>query len=795
VNLSGRTRKLLHIGGVAAALLVVGVAAFRDFVFGDKLLIYKDIGSDSANYYYPYLLLFSDYIRTEGLPLWTFRIGLGQTMFPDIGAVLLFQPAAWFPRDWIGHLMVYQHLLLVLVAGVFFSRFLVLRGVGRAASILGALLFGFSAYMTMGSIWTVLAGEVVCVAYALFALEMALVRGRWIHLPFAVAIFPLLTSFHLYLCAVLLTAYTIARFAAEPTLGITTFARRSLQLGAIALLGAGLTAVVWMDSLVQVRNSPRGSGMASYAGDLSSAGVLRLEQPLHYFTYALRSFANDMTGAGNAYRGWSNYLEGPLPYCGLIALLLLPQFFTRGTWRQRLVGLAFIVAVAIGVTLPWVRNLFYLFQGDYYRAFSLFTVTGMIILSMAAFGRYVRDGALNVWVLAGTLLVLLAVLFLPLPAMQQLADTWLQRAAAGLLIGYAVLLLLGRILRRPYAFGVAAIVVAAAELVTFNYVTVARDASGVVTKEERWQRVGFNDHTHEALAAIREQEEAKFYRVSKPYSSSAAEHANLNDSFAFDYFGSTAYISFNNLHYIRFLVAIGAMPPNPEEADTRWNTGVNGRPVAGAFLGEKYQLLERANADQIYGFEPVGEFGDVLAFRNPFALPLGLFFEDALTETLFHQFTPATKEVLLFDFVVLEDDRYAAEFAERPLPTLDEMLTRLDRRLLPEMAADRRQRAATLESFTQNRIQASISSAAPGYLVFQIPFETGWRAFVNGERVQPVRVNFGLIGLRLPAGDHQVVLRYLPPALWIGGPVSVLALLILIVARWRWSRIEPLPRA
>ena len=791
MNLSGRARKLLHISAVAVVLLIVGAAVFRDFVFGDKLLIYKDIGSDSANYYYPYLLLFSDYIRTEGLPLWSFRVGLGQTLFPDIG-VLLFQPAAWFPREWIAHLMVYQHLLLAVLAGVFFARFLVLRGIARTSSFLGALLFVFSAYMTMGSIWTVLAGEVLCVAYALFALEMALVRGRWIHLPFAVAVFPLLTSFHLYLCAVLLTAYTTARLATEPSLGLSAFARKALQLGAIALLGAGLSALVTTESVAQVRNSPRGSGLASYTQQLSSAGVVHLEQPLHYYTYLLRSFANDMTGAGDAYRGWSNYLEAALPYCGLITLVLLPQFFCRGSRRQRIVGFAFILLVAFGVTFPWLRNLFYLFQGDYYRAYSLFTITGMIILCVAAFHRYVRDGALNVWVLGGTSIALISLLFLPLPDMQKLSEPWLQRSAAVLLVVYPVLLLLGKHLQRRFIIGVIVIAVTAFEMVWFDHVTVARDGAGVVTKAERRERVGFNDHTREALTAARAAEGKTFYRVAKGYSSSAAEHGNLNDSFAFDYNGCTSYISFNNCDYVRFLIDIGAMPQNPTEADTRWNTGVRALPVAGAFLAEKYLLLQDPPKDAIYGYEEFGQFGHVTALRNPFALPLGIFFPNALTETLFHQFAPAAKEVLLFDYVMLEDDRYTSEFPGRELPTLEQLLQVLNRRPLPQMAAEARGRAMKLESFRQNRIEGRIDTAAPGYLVFQMPFERGWRAFVNGERVPTTRVDVGLLGLQLPAGEHRIVLRYLPPTLLIGGPISALALLILVFARWRWPTIAPL---
>ena len=40
---------------VALTLLSVALVVFRDFVFGDKLLLYKDIGDDSLNFHYPVL--------------------------------------------------------------------------------------------------------------------------------------------------------------------------------------------------------------------------------------------------------------------------------------------------------------------------------------------------------------------------------------------------------------------------------------------------------------------------------------------------------------------------------------------------------------------------------------------------------------------------------------------------------------------------------------------------------------------------------------------------------------------
>ena len=168
---SKRALRLVQLGLTAIVLLVLGLIVFRDFVFGHQVLLYKNIGDDSTNYYYPYLLLFSRYLRTDGLPMWSFHVGMGQNIFSGIGD-LLFQPSIWFPPSAIAQLLVYQHLFHVLVAGLLFYGCLTLRGVNFCASLLGALFFSFSAFMCMGSCWLILANEAICIAFVLFGVEL-----------------------------------------------------------------------------------------------------------------------------------------------------------------------------------------------------------------------------------------------------------------------------------------------------------------------------------------------------------------------------------------------------------------------------------------------------------------------------------------------------------------------------------------------------------------------------------------------------------------------------------------------
>ena len=416
-------------------LLLVGALIFREFLFGGAVLLYTDIGSDSVNSYYPDFVHLSNYIRSQGFPSWSFYVGMGQDLAYATG-YLIWQPVSWLPRELIAHALVFQHLGKVLIAGLFFFRFLQLRRLHSPAPLLGSLLLSFSAYMCMGSCWYPLADEVVCFAGILLATEEAVQHGRWLILALAVALVGMITPFHLYLCALFLLSYVPIRLFGQYGWQPPIILRTCFILAAVAALGVGLGAIVTLPYLHAVLNSPRGSGTTSAVSALSSFPFFGLESPLHYITAALKPFANDILGTGDDFHGWQNYLEAPLTYCGLLCLLILPQVFIGRTRRHRIIYVLFLIGMLVPTVFPWFRYLFWLFQGDYYRTYSLFSILGVITLSMMAFSRYIEGRTLNLWLLAATTMVLVGTLYLPFEQLQTLINPGLKYAATILLLLY-----------------------------------------------------------------------------------------------------------------------------------------------------------------------------------------------------------------------------------------------------------------------------------------------------------------------------------------------------------------------
>ena len=766
------------------SLLLVGALIYWRFLFGDAVLLYKDIGSDSLNSYYPDFVNLSRYIRSQGFPSWSFSVGMGQDLAYATG-YLIWQPVSWLPKELIAPALIFQHLGKTLLAGLFFFRFLQLRSLPSPAPLLGSLLLSFSAYMCMGGCWYPLADEVVCFAGILLATERALQSGRWLMLALAVALVGMINPFFLYLCALLLFAYVpltlFGRYGYQPRLILRT----CFPLAAVAALGVGLGTIVTLPYFQAVLNSPRGSGTTSAVTTLSSLPFFALESARHYITALFRPFANDMLGGGDNFHGWLNYLEAPLTYCGLICLVIIPQVFVETSSRRRLIYSLFLGSIIIPTVFPWFRYLFWLFQGDYYRTFSLFSILGIITLSMTAFSRYIELRNLNLWVLAATTVVLVGTLYLPFFGLRALVNPELRLTAAILLLLFSLLLAAGQFMRRQTLAAYLILGLAAIELVRFDRITVSNRKN--VTKQELKEQVGYNDETIDAVRDITAGDES-FFRITKLRPSTLSVFPSLNDAMVFGYYGTSSYSSFNSVNYTNFLTAVAAIPPN-SETKTRWSIGLADSALLSAFACEKYILVDDATSFQTdLHYEPVQRYGKDFLFRNRLFLPLGLTYSRYMDEKMFLLLPGGEKQEALLRAVVLSNEGGAEKQGLSQL-TISELEEDIKATPLPEVVAARRNTAFHLNSFHQTGIAGSVRLDQKGILVFQTPFDHGWRAVQNGQVAPVLKVDAGLLGVALDAGEHKVELHYRNPFLVPALGITLASFLILAAGLWRWPRL------
>ncbi len=504
----------------------------------------------------------------------------------------------------------------------------------------------------MGSCWIISADEVVGFAFLLFATEVAVARGNWIYLSFAVALLGMITVFHFYLGALLLCFYVAARFLERPSDQHQSALFVVAKILAAAALGVGLAAVVWMPSLHSILNSPRGSGIISnFAFGVAPSRIFQFDSPLSYLTAALRPFGNDLLGSGDKFRGWENYFEAPATYCGLLPILILPQAFVGATKNQRLVYALFLCFVIVPILFPWFRFLFWAFRGGYFRGFSLFSVLGIIAVAGKVFSEYTARGRLNLIVLTATVVLLLLFLFLPVRELQILIDSKLRVVTTAFVVFYGATLAAGHLLKRQQLAGWILLVAVTIELILSNALTVDRTT---VTKDELNQRTGYNDETTDVVRDLKASDH-DFYRVTKMWGSGPANRVSYNDSLIFGFYGTPCYSSFNNIDYIRFLIGVDAIPADNIATDAQWSPGLIWEPLLATFACEKYVITTDPqrfeNADH---YEFLRRYSDIYVFRNTLAMPLGLVFDHYLPEDVFLEMPKWAKAQALIQVMTVE---------------------------------------------------------------------------------------------------------------------------------------------
>ena len=87
-------------------------------------------------------------------------------------------------------------------------------------------------------------------------------------------------------------------------------------------------------------------------------------------------------------------------------------------------------------------------------------------------------------------------------------------------------------------------------------------------------------------------------------------------------------------------------------------------------------------------------------------------------------------------------------------------------------------RPVTILKAAGGDIQVTSEASRPGLVVVSELHHPGWRAAVDGQPAPVLRIDHAVMGVRVPAGRHEVTLHFEPRSLALGAGVSSLALLL-----------------
>lgn len=114
----------------------------------------------------------------------------------------------------------------------------------------------------------------------------------------------------------------------------------------------------------------------------------------------------------------------------------------------------------------------------------------------------------------------------------------------------------------------------------------------------------------------------------------------------------------------------------------------------------------------------------------------------------------------------------AAEICYVPMDTYEEDLKALNEEALENV------------SLGNNTVTGTVNLSSRKFMVFSIPFSSGWSVYVDGKKQTLFQANVMYLGLWLEPGEHQIQLRYCTPGLKTGGALTLLCGGIFLVLLW-----------
>ena len=755
---------------------------FKDFILFKKIYLFKDSGGDSIVSQYPFSYSLADYIVKEGFPKWSFNVGMGQNIFP-LGLV---DPFFFFTisigKNYVYYTLFFAEIFKIFLAGLFFYLFLKKIITSNYTAIIGGVLYSFSGYIILGGQWTIFSTSAVYVALFLYSFENLYQDNNWILFPISIFLIASFQPFYLYLIGLFLVIYIIFRlFEAnekEPKKIFDLF----VKLVFLGVIGVAMSSFFFINGLQIMLGSPRVSGDASYFNYLISKSIFGLEGlecgETHYLTALMRFFSCDILGSGSKFKGWYNYLEAPLFYCGLISLVSLPHFLSLPDKRKKILYFVFIFTFIFPVIFPFFRYSFWLFTGNYYRIFSFFVAIVILLIGLKGIDNIDFKSKTDIKITGVTLLLLLFFLYYPYKN-ARIIDKNIRDIVAVFLITYSILVYLiqFKTIKNIVKFILLSVIII--ELIYFSNITVNKRP--VILGKEISQKVGYNDFTVNAVKFLKLNDKA-FFRINKDYSSGMAELKSINDAEAQEYYGTPSYHGFNQLNYIKFFEELEIMERNNKE-QIRWNRGLVGWPLLHSFASIKYALSKDQKPILLnYGYYPnypFTSFGDVIVLKNKFALPLGFTYENYISLKDFKTLARNQKMYVLYKAVVI-DDRVYNDFGN---------LAKLNISNVPKIYSFKEysddikllnKDTLNISEHGQNKIAGTINIDKDKMLFFSIPFDKGWNIKVDGKSVNTMMVNIGFIGVPIEKGLHNIELSFTPLYFYTGAAISLIAVFLFI---------------
>lgn len=778
---------------------------FRDYLYGNDLMIFNDIGSDTWQQYIMNYTSIVNHLRDGSFSLWDFNNGLGINQFNfnlfDPFLMLLYGAGVVLgPAHMLLYINVIQ-ILKIMVAAFAFYWFLSQFSFSVLSKMITSYAYALNGFLLVWGQHYQFGTVVIYFPLILLFCEKFIQKKKGKALfPVMVFLCGIYSVYFTYMCLAATGLYLLFRILMLDGLTWKERIQRFLLGCAEMILGVGMSLVVFL---------PMAEVLLNVSSRLDSDGTGLLDFLRQCFTPYSRKFYLSMLKrmfSSNLQNGYGlakgpqqyvmNYYEDPALFCSTLAVFLNVQFLAvlrkaDMTKRAKRVLYGVAALILVGAALPVGGTVFNYFTLPTQR-YTFVLMTAFMLL-MAWMWDYMRKGGkLNlVLILAVTVLMGWAYWCgYEQAGFQEYRTNILILIVTGILTAVCLTLLcfLKDTQIRNVILGVMGVVlvvnvVSEGGTNYQNRVTMKKTdvpAEAMAQETQRYEKMRTSDDKETKYRAeiekpqdfFREmyrvdladclnylkENDPTFYRVEKDYISGTVSM----DSSGQGYRGISTYNSVMNGNVKEF---VETCYPELFFADhnhyTFWNN-VDDNWLA-AFLGVKYILSGNGEPDETK-YKLLDQVGSLYIHENVLDAQTAHFYtQDISEESLKELCTEENREELLGEAIALEDGTEIGNASE--IRTLKS----------EEQETAEQNSSVTLDAPQKDSVvTGSVHAEADGYALFMIPYEKGWSLTIDGEKAELLRGDIGFLACEVQKGDHTILLTFEAPGLKAGTIGSLL---------------------
>lgn len=780
-----KTKRTSYLLFLLLSVFLTCLLIFKNFIFGERLVLFRDIGSDTFYSYYRFYYFLTDQIHNWDFSFWSFKMGIGTSVLTLYA--FLYDPFSLIyyiiGADNISTAIVYVFILKIVLAAFFSYLFFNYIKVGIIPTIICSFLFAFNGYLMLWGQHYYFASVVIFLPLLLYALERFMQEDKWLLLLVVIA----MTSLNIYIfyqMFIFVIIYYVFRFYSNYSFDLRLFIKMTGKFMAVFFLAIGTVSALILPEYYLLQSNPRTSSQ-------SVVNIFNMDFHFnsieYYFSILCRFFSNNLQGIGSSYKGFLNYYESLQLYCGLLFLVLSTQALCLFNRKQKVLVLAGILVSALFIIFPLFAQIMNGFQYPSYRWGYDIIFAELLLLSYILKAiidkREVNFGAFFITAvfLIGCLLIINSQYDNEIEIHKNNTNIIWQSFAFILIYGISIFFLTKKGFKRKLSF-VFILVFLSVEMLeehkdTFEKrSTLTKGIEAEIKADNYDYGIDLFGYTNDVVSYL-ESIDSSIFRLEKNRWISS-----MNDSVVQGYNGLDTYNSLNTPSYLEFIRDLNIPPVPHAPAMTVQGWSSLQRPYLADMLSVKYYLTKDKKVVPA-STRFIKTIGDIHVFEREEALPFGFVYDKYIDRGRFFSIKNETNRnhMLLRGFLPPEDlhTKYMIDgFSEISYkdPENDIFVSKISNTLI-------------IESFAEDNISGNITLPGTRMLFLSIPYDPGWHATVNHERVDIQKINAGFSGLLLNKGTHQIELKYVPPYLKEGLIISFISVIIIMGLLFREKKV------